>query len=569
MKIPFVIVSLLISIFTFSQKKYPKNDFIAPMDIPLHMSGTFGELRGNHFHSGIDFKTQKKEGQNVLAVADGYVSRIKVSPFGYGKALYITHPNGYTTVYGHLQKYAPEIEEYVKKRQYEQKSFEVEFFPSFSELKVKQGQLVAFSGNSGGSGGPHLHFEVRDTKTENIINPFFFGYDKIVKDTKKPTINNIYVYPIGKQSYVNNAEIPTIINVFSQKNGDYIANPVSAKGKIGFGIETYDTADFNHNKNGVFKIETTLNGNKIFSVVFNEFSFSESRYINAFLDYQKWNEQKIRVQKMFVENKYSLSLINSNPKNGIIDVLPNITYTYKIEVFDFHNNSTTIIVPIKYTSEPPTIKQQQKKTNYFLKAKIDNLYEKENVSIYVPANSFYNDFDLDFDVKNEIITFANSSIPVHKNYTITIKNTDIPTKLRERTYIARLDGTTKKYNKTKVSQNSFKTNVRETGDFTLAQDTIPPIIEPINFSEGKWISNEKNLKISIKDNDSGINTYNAYLNDKWVLMEYDYKTNLLIHDFADGKAQEGKNDLKVTVTDNVGNVTTFETYFFRSQKINE
>jgi len=569
MKILFVIVSLLISIFTFSQKKYPKNDFIAPMTIPLHMSGTFGELRGNHFHSGIDFKTQKKEGQNVLAVADGYVSRIKVSPFGYGKALYITHSNGYTTVYGHLQKYAPEIEEYVKKRQYEQKSFEVEFFPSFSELKVKQGQLVAFSGNSGGSGGPHLHFEVRDTKTENIINPFFFGYDKIVKDTQKPTINNIYVYPIGEQSYANNAEIPTIINVFSQKNGNYIANPVSAKGKIGFGIETYDTADFNHNKNGVFKIETTLNGNKFFSVVFNEFAFSESRYINAFLDYQKWNEQKIRVQKMFVENKYSLSLINSNEKNGIIDVLPNISYTYKIEVFDFHNNSTTIIIPIKYTSEPPTIKQQQKKTNYFLKAKIDNLYEKENVSIYVPANSFYNDFDLDFDVKNEIITFANSSIPVHKNYTITIKNTDIPTKLREKTYIARLDGTIKKYNKTQVSHNFFKANVRETGNFILAQDTISPIVEPINFSEGKWISDEKNLKISIKDNDSGINTYNAYLNDKWVLMEYDYKTNLLIHDFADGKAQEGKNDLKVIVTDNVGNSTTFETYFFRSQKVNE
>jgi len=568
MKVSFVIVSILTSIFTFSQKEYPKNDFIAPLDIPLHMSGTFGELRGNHFHSGIDFKTQKKEGQNVLAVADGYVSRIKVSPFGYGKALYITHPNGYTTVYGHLQKYAPEIEKYVKKRQYEKESFEVEFFPGSYELKVKQGQLVAFSGNSGSSGGPHLHFEVRDTKTESIINPFFFGYDKIVKDTKKPAINNIYVYPIGEQSHVNKAEIPTIISIRSQKNGDYIANTVSANGKIGFGIEVYDTADFNHNKNGVFKIETTLNGNKNFSVVFNEFAFSESRYINAFLDYQKWAEQKIRVQKMFVENKYSLSLISSNEKNGIIEVLPNISYTYKIEISDFHQNKTTIIIPIEYTAELPTIKKQSTKTNYFLKSKIENIYEKENVSVYVPANVFYNDFNLDFDVKNEIITFANSTIPVHKNYTITIKNTDIPTELREKTYIARLDGTIKKYNKTQVSPNSFKANVRETGNFALAQDTIPPIVEPINFSEGKWISNEKELKISIKDSDSGINTYNAYLNNKWILMEYDYKTHLLIHDFSDQKANEGRNDLKIIVTDNLGNSTTFETHFFRTQKTN-
>jgi len=565
----FFIFFILICYQIFSQGKHPKDDFIAPMNIPLHISGTFGELRSNHFHSGIDFKTEKKEGQDVFAVADGYVSRIKVSPFGYGKALYITHPNGYTTVYGHLQKYAFEIEQYVKKRQYEKKSFEVEFFPTPTELKVKQGQLVAFSGNSGGSGGPHLHFEVRDTKTENIINPFFFGYDKIIKDTKKPMINNIYVYPIGEQSYANNTETPTIITFSSQKNGNYIANTINANGKIGFGIETYDTADFNSNKNGVFKIKTTLNGNENFSVVFDEFAFSETRYLNAFLDYQKWNEQKIRVQKMFIENNYPINFISRNKKNGIIDILPNISYTYKIEVFDFHQNYTTIIIPIKYTLEPPATKKQPKKTDYFLRSKIDNLYEKENVSIYVPANSFYNDFDLDFDVKNEIITFANSSIPVHKNYTITIKNTEIPSELREKTYIARLEGTTKKHIKTKVSPTSFKANARETGSFVLAQDTIPPGIEPVNFSKGKWISNEKNLKITIKDVDSGINTYNAYINEKWILMEYDYKTNLLTHDFADEKVQEGKNDLKVIVTDNVGNSTIFETYFFRSQKENQ
>lgn len=558
-------VFLLIGSLASAQKNYPKDYFVSPMDIPLNMSGTFGELRNNHFHSGIDFKTQQKEGLNVFAVADGYVSRIKVSTWGYGKALYITHPNGYTTVYAHLQKYAPAIEEYIKKRQYSQKSFEVEFFPGASELKIKQGQLVGLSGNSGGSGGAHLHFEFRDTQTENIINPFFFGYDKLIKDTKNPIINNVYVYPIGEGSYANGSENPTALNLIQQKDGNYIANPVNANGKIGFGINTYDTADFNYNKNGVYKIEATLNGSREFMITFDEFAFAETRYINAFLDYERLVKQNTRIQKIFIENKYPLSLISHNKKNGILTIEPNLTYAYVIEVCDFHQNRVMVTIPIKHTSELPKIKKQPKNTGYFLKSKIENLYEKENVSVSVPPDVFYNDFDLDFDVKNGIITFADSSVPVHKNYTITIKDTDIPSGLRKKTYIAHFDGNTKKYNKTTVTENSFRINTRNVGKFTLAQDTVAPKIKPINFTEGKWISNEKNLKVSITDDASGIDTYNAYLNGEWILMEYDYKTNLLVHDFADGKVQNGKNELKVIVTDNVGNSTTFETHFFRSQ----
>lgn len=556
---------LLIGSLAFAQKNHPKDYFTSPMDVPLNMSGTFGELRNNHFHSGIDFKTEKKEGLNVLAAADGYVSRIKVSAWGYGKALYITHPNGYTTIYAHLQKYSPEIEEYVKKRQYNQKSFEVEFFPGASELKVKQGQLVGLSGNSGGSGGPHLHFEFRDTKTENIINPFFFGYDTMIKDTKKPIINSVYVYPIGENSYANGSENPTALNLVQQKDGNFIADTIKANGKIGFGVSTYDTADFNYNKNGVFKIETSLNGNKGFSVTFDEFAFAETRYINAFLDYEKWIKQKTRIQKIFVENKYPLSLVSSNKKSGIIEVAPNISHTYRIEVSDFHQNKVSVTIPIKHTSEAPKIKKQSKNTGYFLKSKIENAYEKENVSVYVAPDVFYNDFDLEFEVKNGIVTFADNSVSAHKNYTITIRDTDIPNDLRKKTYIAYLDGNTKKYSKTTVTANSFKTNTRNTGKFVLTQDTIAPKIKPINFTEAKWISSEKNLRLSITDDASGIDTYNAYLNGNWILMEYDYKTNLLVHDFSDGKVQNGKNELKVTVTDNVGNSTTFETYFFRSQ----
>lgn len=560
---------LFITSFFYAQENHPKDYFVSPLEVPLHLSGSFGELRNNHFHSGLDFKTQQKEGLRVLASADGYVSRIKVSPWGYGKAIYITHPNGYTSVYAHLQKYAPKIEEYVKRGQYIKKSFEIEFFPNASELKVKQGQLIAFSGNSGGSGGPHLHFEIRDSKTENIINPLYFGFDKLITDTKKPVINNVYVYPLSENSHANNSEKATAVTLSLQKDGNYLAQTVLADGKIGFGINTYDTFNYNYNKNGIYKIETFLNGTPEFGITFNEFAFAESRYINAYIDYEKLSKQKKRVQKVFIENKYPLSLISSNKKTGIIDITQNVSYTYKIKVSDYHSNKTEIIIPVKHTTDLPKIKKAKAKTGYVLKSKVENLYEKDHVSVYVAPNTFYQDFDLEFDVNNGILTFADDTVPVHKNYTITFKDTDIPSNLRSKTYIASLEGNSKKYNKTYVSGGSFKTYTRNTGKFALAQDTIAPTVKPVNFTQGKWISNEKDLRVMIDDKDSGINTYNAYLNETWILMEYDYKKKLLVHDFADGKVGEGKNDLRLIVTDNVGNATTFETHFFRSQKPRE
>jgi murein DD-endopeptidase MepM/ murein hydrolase activator NlpD len=553
--------------FTFAQN-YPTDYFASPLEVPLHLSGSFGELRNNHFHSGLDFKTQQKEGLRILSSADGYISRIKVSTWGNGKALYITHPNGYTTVYCHLQKFAPEIEAYVKQHQYNRKSYEVEFFLTASDFKVKQGEFIAYSGNTGGSGGPHLHFEIRDSKSENIINPMHFGFNKLVTDTKKPIINSLTVYPIGENAVANGSEVASNVTISQQKNGTYLAEPVLANGKIGFGVNAYDLFDFNYNKNGVYKIETYLNGSPDFSVAFDSFAFAETRYLNAFIDYERWMKQKNRVQKLFVANPYPLSLISHNKKSGIIEISSNITHSYKIEITDFHQNKITIVVPIKHTSTAPKVKKQAK-SPLMLRSKVENLYEKENVTVYVSPNVFYEDFELLFDVKNGVLTFADNTIPVHKNYAITFNDTSVPKHLRSKTYIASLEGNSKKHNKTEVSDVFFKTWTRNTGQFTLVQDTIAPVVKLINFSEGKWLSKEASLQIEIDDRGSGIDTYNAYLNDTWILMEYDYKTKRLVHDFSDGKVQEGRNNLKVVVNDNVGNSTIFETHFFRSQKTNE
>ncbi|MEI6750053.1 MAG: M23 family metallopeptidase, partial [Bacteroidota bacterium] len=208
-----IIITIVFGSFTIpltAQKILPKDYFISPLDTLLQVTGTFGELRLNHFHSGVDFRTHEREGLPVHAVADGKVVRIKVSPFGFGRALYIDHPNGYTTVYGHLQKFSPELERYVRKEQFRQQSFDVDVFPT-SAIKVKQGDTIAFSGNSGGSFGPHLHFEIRNTKSERPINPLFFGLP--VTDTVPPFINLFQALPVGKSSSVNDSIVPVTFAV--------------------------------------------------------------------------------------------------------------------------------------------------------------------------------------------------------------------------------------------------------------------------------------------------------------------------------------------------------------------
>ena len=217
------IILFFSSLSFFAQNNYPKDYFRSPLDIPLQLSGNFGELRSNHFHAGFDFKTQQKEGLNVYAAAEGYISRIKITHAGYGKAIYITHPNGYTTVYGHLQSGFGEIEKFIIKEQYKAKSYEIELLLQPTDLIITKGQIIAISGNTGGSDGPHLHFEIRDTASEKIINPMYFGFDTEIKDTKKPFFMGLYVYPIDENSVVNQSKRPLLLTYDQQVNGDYLA----------------------------------------------------------------------------------------------------------------------------------------------------------------------------------------------------------------------------------------------------------------------------------------------------------------------------------------------------------
>jgi hypothetical protein len=549
-----------------AQNEYPKDYFKAPLDIRLNLSGSFGELRSNHFHTGLDFKTDQKEGLRVYASADGYISRIKISSYGYGKAIYVTHPNGYTTVYGHLQKANGKIQEYIKNAHYKERAFEIEVFLKPDELVIKKGEIIAFSGNTGGSGGPHLHFEIRDTKSEKAINPLLFGFDALVKDTKEPVVSTLMAYPIGENSVVNKSQEPLAINYTKQADGSFLADKILVNGAVGFGINAYDMFDFNYNKNGTYRVQSFLNGKQSFNYEFNTFAFDESRYINALLDYPRFKRTGVRIQRLFAVIPYPLSIIKSDKNNGIITVKPNMSNTYHIEVSDFNNNKVLINVPIQYATVLSETPSKIRKTPYFLKANNDNMYKKDNMSVFVEEGTFYEDFYLNFDVKDDTLTFHDGSVAVHKNFKVTIDDASVTEDQKKKTFIASLDGRSKRYNSTKVKDSTFTTYTKNLGQFFLTQDTTAPKVRPINITEGKYLNAQSSIDFTISDDLSGINSYNGYINGNWILFDYDYKKARISYEFDNQFLKEGRNEFKLEVTDNVGNSTIFETHFYRNSK---
>ena len=532
----------------------------------MQLSGNFGELRPNHFHAGFDLKTQQREGLNVYTVADGYVSRIKISTFGNGKAIYINHPNGYTSVYGHLKTANGDIEKYIKNTHYKEKSFEIEMFFKPDEMTVKKGQIIGFSGNTGSSEGPHLHFEFRDSKTEFVINPMLFGYNKFIKDTKKPTVSGIYVYPLDAKTTVNRAKRPLMLNLSLQKDGTYLSEKVVSNGAIGFGVSTYDTDDVSFNNNGVYKVQSFFNGKPNFGYDFNTYSFDEMRYINALVDYSRYKKLQQRVQKLYMKTPYNLSIIKADSNNGVLQVSPNVTSLYRIEVSDFFGNKRTISIPIQYDLLTTIIGSEPVQSNYFIKANKDSNFALGNMSVFFPAGTFYEDFEFNFAIKNDTLVLHDDTVPAHSNFTITIEDLKSTEAQKEKMFIGRIDGKKINYNSTYRKGNTFSTKSRILGNYALVSDNIAPRISISTPVEGKWISSQKTIQVSISDELSGIKSYNGYLNGKWILMEYDNKTRKLTHFFEDGIVADGANELKVVVTDNVGNSTAFETRFFRNQK---
>lgn len=546
---------LFFSVCILSQE-YPK-DFINPLGITNYLSGNFGELRGFHFHSGLDIKTNQKEGYNIYAIQDGYVSRINISPRGYGNALYITHPNGFTSVYAHMQQFKGEIEKYTRKQQYNLQQFSIDIEIPQNALPVKKGDIIGLSGNSGSSFGPHLHFEVRNTETQETINPFLFGFD--VPDSKPPLLRGMYVYALngevaGKKRY----------DLIGSKNFN---TPIHASGKVGIGVQTFDQLDGANNLNGVYNIKIFSNNEIIWEFTANKFSFAETRYINCQTDYAQFMTNKSWIYQGFQMPGNKLSMVSNVVNNGIIDLEEGKTYDIKIIVSDFAHNSTE--GTFKITGKSPPASKEITKTENYLYWDRENYFKNNDIELYFPAESFYEDFELKYKYQDGKYQIQNDKVPLHKFYTLAIFPKQIPVHQLNKAVIAvkyNYGGRmTTDYFPTEFKDGKLVAEVRDFGVFVVEIDNKIPSITALNVKENATFSNSSSImRFRIIDDQSGIHRHDAYINGKWVLSVYDKKNDLLTIDLEKEEIQNGNHKLELKITDGKNNVATYEVNFNKS-----
>ncbi len=544
---------------------FPKGDFIMPMNVPMNLSGNFGETRKSHFHMGLDIKTNEKEGEPVYAIGDGYVSRINVSPYGYGNALYITHPNGYTSVYGHLQRFSEPFMQVLRVEQYKNQSFATDFYPNPNQYPVKQGEQIALSGNSGGSGGPHLHFEIRDM-FERPINPLHFGYK--VNDAVAPIVSALQVYALDEA--ISNKPMRTIAlrNAGSYYTSEEPVLQVNAA-KVGIAINTFDRMTNSTNSFGIYSILIKKDGAPFFEYKNDRHSFDEKRMIIAHLDYRAFLMQGFRAfHKTFVESGNKLSAYPTKIDDGFIDLTDGNTHEITAEIRDFNNNLSTI--KINFQQNLTTNFFSKKSTTYNALLGMDsiNKYNVGNFKISVPPSCLIAQTPLSVSVSessspailSSIIKLNEASEHLLDNYTLSIK-TGLPTDKASKAVIVWRDEKGRSVAKKAILENGFATiKPREFGAFYVSIDTVLPTIRAVNFSIAKTMGAIKKWVFSIADNDSGVETYNAYIDGTWTLAEYDAKYRSLAV-LNEKKLASGKHTLKIVVTDACGNETIYQSDF--------
>ena len=546
LKKSFLLLFIISILFRLNSQEYNLN---SPIDLPLNLSGTFGEFRSSHFHYGLDITTNKKSGYEVYSIESGSIIRIRVSTSGYGKAIYVDHLNGLTSVYAHLKEFSPKIQEYIKGQQYLRKSYNIQKFFNVGDLVIDKGELIGYSGNTGGSSGPHLHFEIRDTKSQNPLNPLSFEYK--YEDNRRPIIRSLYVFDETDSFKKDNPKQYPIEKI---NDSIYKSKKVIYNNDIGIGVEVYDRqSGNNYNRNGIYEIRMYLDSILNFSYKMDNINISESIFRKVFYDYSLLKTRGIRVQKIYYPPNSKLSFLNHNTETGIFDSNDSIKKEVQIEVIDWNNNKSYLKFQIE--GSPSNIKENPISG---IEIVPDQEYKikRNNVEVDFRRNSFFNKVALNIESNNDTLKVGKDIHPLRKSYNIKINKKIEDSIVRRQSYIGLINKNGKiSYLNTSKNKNSFSVNSSILGSYILSRDSIKPEVKPLNFSLNKDVSKQKTIRLRIYDNISGIKSYEVLINNKWALFEYEPKSNLIFHTIKDGIIKNGENSIDIKVKDGVGNET--------------
>jgi len=535
-----------------------------PLDIPLKLSGTFGEFRPTHFHAGLDIKTQGKEGFKVSSIKAGSVSRIKVATTGYGKCLYIQHADGTTSVYAHLKKFAPKIESFIKAYQYEKETFLTQKFLKLGEMMVEQGEIIGYSGNTGGSLGPHLHFEIRDTKAETPLNPLQLGFE--IPDSIRPIVQGFYRYKKEENGLSKKTQLP----LERINDSVYQADLQQLGGIHAFGIRLFDRQDLSYNRNGIYKAVVKVNGEEKFSYTFDKIDFRDGKKIDALIDYPTYREERIRIQKLFRDLDVDYSFLPKTAPDGFINFDKDRAYQIEIVVEDYTHNKTYISFYVEgkedFRSAPVVAMQNP------IAIDKDYLFAFEQHEVYVPKKTFYQSIDLVINEKKDTLIIEEIPFPQHKGFELSVA---IPKALdsieRQQLSLAVYDPKEEeeeqqlRYVWTAKKDSILQTKYAYAGQYVLTKDSLAPTIKPLNFKDQQWMSNYKFLEVEVDDEFSGIKSYRATINGQWILMEHEPKDKTLIYNFSDIEFDQTQLNFELEVKDQVGNRSVFNATIFRKQ----
>lgn len=548
----------------FPTKNYPKNYFQSPVEIPLQLSANFGEVRPNHFHMGLDIRTNQKENYKILAAAEGYVSRIKIEHYGYGRAIYITHPNGYTTVYGHLNSFYNELELELNAVQYQRLQWEQDIEFPINKFKVTKGQFIGLSGNTGGSQGPHLHFEIRDNKTGNTLNPMLFGFN--IPDNIPPKLYNLYYYDRNFSTYEKE---PIPIKIKSNKSGynTHDSLIIVETNKISFGIQAEDKTNNSPFYFGIYKAEIWFDDTLKSTFLLDDISYASSRYVNGCFDYKTKSEKGPIIQHLSkLPGNYS-TIFSDNAPNGVLDLKDTLIHSIEINIYDASGNTTTVKTNIQFLPNYNNTISNSFDSYLFPNSK--NYINAEECIVEFEKSSFYDKVPFSYKWLHATESFVISKeheplstiYPVNETLKIRIK-------------------ATKEINKDwkgKVVMQSFKGNKYYAakgiwiGDwyeakfinlekFRLIVDSFPPTIQPINWKDSSNVSSNQ-LVFKIEDKEGSVQNFTAELDSNWLMFKR--KGDYFIYDF-DEKCSLGWHTVKVSIFDIAGNNTT---QYFNFNKI--